>query len=157
MAAALFLKVDGATGESKNANYTGWTECDSYRWEVSQLSSMGSGGGGGVGIAKVGDLVVIATMDKVYPGIFKKCASGEHIPKVTLSAAKMGGSQIEYFKAELTDVIVTTCQGSGAKGGEVTVEYGFSPSKVHVEYWEQTKDGSQGASSPIDWDVKQNT
>jgi type VI secretion system secreted protein Hcp len=156
MAAALFLKVDGATGESKNAKYSGWTECESYRWEVSQLSTMGSGGGGGVGLAAMRDLVVTATMDKVYPGLMFKCLNGQHIPKVTLSAAKMGGSQIEYMKAELTDVMVTSCHTNGLKGGEMTVEYGFSPSKVHLEYWEQTKDGAQGASSPIDWDVKQN-
>src|SRR5436853_5263604 len=102
MAAALFLKVDGATGESKNSKYSGWTECESYSWQVNQASSMGSGGGGGVGLAAVRDLVVLATMDKVYPGLFLKCANGQHIPKVTLAAAKMGGSQIEYMRAELS-------------------------------------------------------
>ena len=53
--------------------------------------------------------------------------------------------------------MVATCHTNGIKGGEMTVEYGFAPAKFHIEYWEQTKDGSQGASSPIDWDVKQNT
>jgi type VI secretion system secreted protein Hcp len=157
MAAALFLKVDGATGESKNAKYTGWTECESYSWEGQQRSSMSSGGGGGVGLAALGDLVVTATMDKVYPGLALKNVNGTHVPKVTLAAAKMGGSQIEYMKAELTDVLVTNCRTHGTKGGEMVVEYGFSASKIHIEYWEQTKDGAQGASTSMDWDIKANT
>src|ERR1700680_3075544 len=125
MAIALFMKVDGATGESKNSVYTDTTELDSFHWGATQPSTMHTGGGGGAGKVSFHDLTCVAPVDKAYPAILIKCASGEHISKVEIMGAKAGGDQVEYFKITLTDVIVSAVDVSGAKGAEVVANYSY--------------------------------
>ena len=49
MSVDAFMKVEGASGESKDSNHTGWTDIDSFTWGAIQPHSMSSGGGAGVG------------------------------------------------------------------------------------------------------------
>jgi len=157
MAANYFLRVTGGTGESKNSAYTGWTDCESVEWSIDQPSTIASGGGGGAAIGNFRELIVTATHDKVMPSIWAKCASGEHIPKVEVAGAKMGGTQMEYMKIELSDAMVSSCRLGSQKGDEGTIQYGFMASKVKISYWEQNKDGTKGAASEQEWDIKKNT
>ncbi|MFO1305425.1 MAG: type VI secretion system tube protein Hcp [Burkholderiales bacterium] len=157
MAIGLFLKCSGCTGESENKEYTNWTHCSSFSWGVSQPSSMERGGGGSAGLGTFADLVVTAMMDKAYPDILEKCASGDHLGKVELAGAKMGGNQWEYMKITLEDVLVTSVSVSGSDGAEVIVAFGFQGSKLTAEYSPQTAKGTKGATIPKKWDVKKNT
>jgi len=156
MAIALFMKVDGATGESKNAVYKDHTELDSFSWGATQPSSMHSGGGGGAGKVSFHDLTCVGKMDKAYPSVYIKCASGEHISKVEIMGAKAGGDQIEYFKITLEDVLVTNVSVSGSSGAEVVVGYSFQASKAKSEYSVQTEKGGKGATSTFGWNIKEN-
>jgi type VI secretion system secreted protein Hcp len=157
MAVDMFMKVEGASGESQDANHKGWTDIDSFSWGATQASTMASGGGGGAGKVSFMDLNVVAKIDKCYPAVLKHCATGKHLGKVELSLCKAGGTQIEYGKIELTDVLVTSVAVSGTSSGETTVvNYSFQAAKVKSQYWEQTNTGGKGAESQVVFDVKQN-
>jgi type VI secretion system secreted protein Hcp len=157
MSVDMFMKVEGASGESKDSNHTGWTDIDSFTWGATQPHSMGSGGGAGVGKVAFQDLNVVAKIDKCYPAVLKHCATGKHLGKVEISLCKAGGSQIEYGKIELTDVLVTSVTVSGTSSGESTVvNYAFQASKIKTQYWEQTNQGGKGAESQMGFDIKQN-
>jgi type VI secretion system secreted protein Hcp len=92
----------------------------------------------------------------------KHCAGGKHLNKVELSICKAGGTQIEYSKITLDDVMVTSVQLSGdntaasADPEYVLVNYAFQAAKVTQQYWEQTDKGGKGAESQVAWDIKQN-
>ena len=45
MTVAIFMKVEGASGESKDAAHKDWTDVESFTWGVTQPHSMASGGG----------------------------------------------------------------------------------------------------------------
>lgn len=157
MSVDMFMKVEGASGESKDSNHTGWTDIDSFTWGAIQPHSMGSGGGAGVGKVAFQDLNVVAKIDKCYPAVLKHCATGKHLGEVQLSLCKAGGSQIEYGKITLTDVLVTSVTVSGTSSGESTVvNYSFQAAKVKTQYWEQTNSGGKGAESQMGFDIKQN-
>jgi type VI secretion system secreted protein Hcp len=157
MSVDMFMKVEGASGESKDSNHTSWTDIDSFTWGAIQPHSMASGGGAGVGKVAFQDLNVVAKIDKCYPAVLKHCATGKHLGKVEISLCKAGGSQIEYGKIELTDVLVTSVTVSGTSSGESTVvNYSFQASKVKTQYWEQTNQGGKGAESQMGFDIKQN-
>jgi type VI secretion system secreted protein Hcp len=157
MSVDMFMKVEGASGESKDSNHTSWTDIDSFTWGAIQPHSMNSGGGAGVGKVAFQDLNVVAKIDKCYPAVLKHCATGKHLGKVEISLCKAGGSQIEYGKIELTDVLVTSVTVSGTSSGESTVvNYSFQASKVKTQYWEQTNQGGKGAESQMGFDIKQN-
>jgi type VI secretion system secreted protein Hcp len=156
MAIDMFLKVDGVTGESADANHSGFSDITTLNWGASQAASV-SGGGGGSGKVSFSDLSVTASMDSATPALLKFCSSGKHIPTVKVSICKAGGTQVEYSTIVLKDVLVTNTQFGGLGDSEtVKVVYSFSAAKVEHHYWVQGKDGSKGAESQMGWDVKQN-
>lgn len=156
MPIALFLKVDGADGESKNSKHSNWIDLQSFRWGANQPSTMHVGGGGGAGKVSFVDLTCLAPVDKAYPALLVKCASGEHISKVQVAASKAGGDEVEYYKITLEDVLVTQVDVNGSEGAEVMVGYAFQAAKVKSEYSIQTEKGGKGATSEFGWNIKEN-
>ena len=49
MAVDMFMRVEGATGESKDSNHRNWTDIQSFSWGATQPNTMASGGGAGAG------------------------------------------------------------------------------------------------------------
>lgn len=157
MATDIYLKVDGVTGESADANHTEWIDVGYFNWGAEQTGSMDAGGGGGAGKVGFTDLMVVANMDRATPSLLQFCSSGKHIPEVKLSCCKAGGTQIEYATYILKDVIVTSVKTLGSAGLETSrLTYGFQSSKVEVHYWVQMADGGRGAETQMGWDVKAN-
>jgi type VI secretion system secreted protein Hcp len=118
---------------------------------------MVSGGGGGVGKASVRDLRVVALIDKAAPAVMKYCISGKHLNKVEISVCKAGGSQIEYTRVTLEEVMVTSVEYLAALTSDsVTVRYAFQSAKVKQQYWEQTAKGGKGAETQVGWNIKEN-
>ena len=93
MAIDMFLQVDGAKGESADANHSGFSDVQSLSWGASQAAAI-SGGGSGSGKVSFSDLTVSAALDSATPAILKMCSSGKHIPNVKISICKAGGTQI---------------------------------------------------------------
>ncbi|EMH4161382.1 type VI secretion system tube protein Hcp [Pluralibacter gergoviae] len=157
MAVDMFLKVDGVTGESKDANHTGWLDVLSFNWGASQPGNMAVGGGGGAGKVNYQDLSVQALVDKASPAILKFCSSGKHVNKVEISICKAGGQQVEYSRIVLEDVLVTKTDFTGVGHSDrLMVTYGFQASKLNFHYWEQTSQGTKGAETKSGWDIKLN-
>lgn len=157
MAVDMFMRVEGVNGESKDSNHKDWSDIRSFAWGATQPGNMVSGGGGGVGKASFNDLQVVARIDKAAPSVLKNCASGKHLSKVEVSICKAGGSQIEYTRITLDEVLVTSVQYSADPETEsVLVQYGFQAAKVKQQYWEQTDKGGKGAESVLAWNIKEN-
>ncbi|KVP80099.1 Hcp family type VI secretion system effector [Burkholderia ubonensis] len=161
MGVAMFMKVDGVTGESADAQHKGWTDIQTFSWGASQPGAMASGSGGNAGKASFNDLVVVAYMDKGAPAIIKNCASGKHLPSVEISACKTGGTQVEFMRVTLQEVLVTSAQVAGVDPGDVAdrllMHYGFQAAKVKKQYWQQNDNGGKGAEVSVGWNIKENT
>lgn len=91
------------------------------------------------------------------PSVMKNCASGKHLSKVEVSVCKAGGSQIEYTRVTLEEVLVTSVQYTAEQGSDaVFVQYAFQAAKVKQQYWEQTDKGGKGAETVLAWNIKEN-
>lgn len=157
MAIDMFLKVEGATGESAESNHQGWIDVLAFTWGANQTGTMAGGGGGGAGKVEFSDLRISAKMDCATTALVKHCASGKHLGEVKVSVCKAGGSQIEYSTVVLKNVLVTNVSFHGTDYSEQTaVEYLFQSSSVEHHYWVQTAQGGKGAESQMGWDVKAN-
>jgi type VI secretion system secreted protein Hcp len=153
----MYLKVDGVIGESKDSNHREWIDLRSMDWGASQPGSMTTGGGGGIGKVSFNDLNVVARIDKAAPAIMKFCANGKHIGKVEVSVCKAGGTQIEYSKFTLEEVLVTSVTYTADKDSDsLLVNYSFQAGKVKQQYWEQTEQGAKGAENLVVWNIKEN-
>jgi type VI secretion system Hcp family effector len=160
MGVAMFMKVDGVTGESVDSQHKQWTDIQSFSWGANQRGAMATGGGGNAGRASFNDLSVVAYMDKSSAAIIKNCANGKHLTKVEISACKTGGTQIEFMRVTLEEVLVTSAHVTGVDPGDAAdrllMNYGFQAARVKKQYWEQTDTGGKGAEVSVGWNVKEN-
>lgn len=157
MSSNAFLKIQGISGESKDSNHEGWIDVDRFEIDALQPGNMASGGGGGAGKVKYGDLTIFAHADKATPTIFGYAADGKHIPKVELSVHKAGGTQIEFIRITLEEVLISYAAYNGSLSSSlIPVIYRFQAARIRHQYWEQTEQGSKGAEVSNGWDIKQN-
>ncbi|MBX9403043.1 type VI secretion system tube protein Hcp [Lysobacter sp. BMK333-48F3] len=157
MAIDMYMRVDGVVGEAKDANHRGWSNVRSYGWGAKQPGSMATGSGGGTGKASFNDLKVTAVIDKASPAILKYCANGRHLPSVEISVCKAGGTQVEYLRITLNEVLVTAVEHTADHDSDaILMDYTFQAAKVTKQYWEQTDQGTRGGESVLTWDIKQN-
>ena len=115
-----FLKLDGIKGESADAKHKGEIDIMSFSWGMSQTGVSATGGGGGAGKVHVHDFQITKRTDASSPLLMLNCANGAHIKEVNFVVRKAGGTQLEYLKIKLTDVLVSSYKplvGAGSAGG----------------------------------------
>ena len=157
MSTDIFLRIEGITGESQDANHKGWTNVDSFTWGAIQPGNMAFGGGGGAGKVQYRDLTVHVNIDKATPAVMRYTSNGKHISKVEISVCKAGGSQVEYCRITLEDVLITSVLFNGAtQRDQIGITYQFQAAKVKNQYWEQSASGGKGAESQSGWNIKEN-
>jgi type VI secretion system secreted protein Hcp len=182
MAVDYFLKIDGISGESADDKHKGDIEVQSFSWGAANQGTFAMGGGGGAGKVNMGDFTIRKYVDVSSPKLIEACTTGKHISSVVLVCRKQGGSQQEYMKVTLTDVLVsgyvtasqvhqddwisglnynasksntgnfTDSATIPVPGEEITLNFG----KIEYEYREQ--DGKGGMKGPVKtvWDAKAN-
>ena len=160
MAASAILDIPTIPGESNDEKFKGKIEIDNFNWGQSQSGSSQFGSGSGAGKVSFHDFSFTKHTDKSSPKLFEKCATGEHIPNATLILRKsgdMGGELVEFFRAEFTDLIVSSFQTSGHDGdaGLPTENISFNFSAVKKTYTIQEK-GKPGGVISASHDVRQN-
>lgn len=151
-----FLKLDGIEGESTDGRHKGEIQIESFSWGVSQTGAHGSGGGGGAGKASFQDISFTTSVSKASPKLFLAAASGEHIKQAVLYGRKSGGSQNDYYKITLSDVMVSSYQSSGDQTDVPTDSFSLNFAKIEFEYVPTKADGSLDAPVKAGWDVKAN-
>lgn len=123
---------------------------------VANAGAFAYGGGGGSGKAQWRDATIRGRFDKCFATLMKKCAAGEHIGSVEISACKAGGSQQEFLNIKMTNVLISSLNLSGAESTEPMFDCGFNFQKIKVEGKSQSSTGSMGGAV-VKWDVKLNS
>jgi type VI secretion system secreted protein Hcp len=161
-----FLKIDGIKGESADDKHKGEIDVLSFSWGAAQSGVSSSGGGGGAGKVHIHDFTITKKTDSSSPLLFLNCANGSHIKEVNFVVRKAGGTQLEYLKMKLTDVLISSYKphGSGAPNTAGVLsdeipseEVSLNFAKVEYSYQPQGSDGkAQGGPILAGWDVKAN-
>lgn len=157
MSGDIFLKLDGADGESVKDGHKNEIEIESVSWGGSNPTSFVVGTGGGVGKVSLSDISINKSMDKASPKLYNFCCNGKHIAKAVLTFRKAGEKPQDYLKITLTDVMVASFSLGDSSGGghlpseSITLAY----AKLEGEYKPQNKDGSVGDAVPFGWDIKE--
>ena len=155
-----FIQIEGVDGESTDDKHKNWIELMSYNWGVSQMASAvaSSSGGGTSQRADFQDFAFTKLIDKASPMLFLKCASGAHIPKVTVELCRAGGDEkVVYMKYTMTNVIISSYSVGGGGGGEGTESITLNYGKKEVEYVQQKRaDGAGGGTVSAGWNLETN-
>lgn len=146
MAVDMFLKLEGITGEAKDAKHEKEIDILSWSWSISQSGTVHLGGGAGAGKASVSDINIIKYVDLSSPKLALFCTSGKHIATGKLTIRKAGDKPLEYLTYELEDILISSIQIGGSAGGDdrLTESVGLNFAKVKGKYTEQAADGSEG-------------
>lgn len=155
---AVFLKLDGIEGESKDDRHAKEIDVAAWSLGVTNSGSTHSGGGGGAGRATFTDLAVTKLLDKASPALMLAVATGRHLRSGRLTVTGVGPRPLEYLVVDLEDVRVTSCLLADAADPErptenVALAYG----KIHVAYTQQSPTGAPGTVSELTWDLVHNT
>jgi type VI secretion system secreted protein Hcp len=162
MAFDAFLKLDGIDGESNDKTHKGEIEISSYSWGVTNTGSLSHGGGGGEGKATSQDFHFAMPISKASPLLLKACATGQHIRDGTLTCRKSGGSQLEFLKIKLSDVLVSSYQTGGTNKGADHVDdvpqdqLSLNFAKIDFIYTPQGADGKPGTPVEVVFDFNAN-
>jgi type VI secretion system secreted protein Hcp len=157
MAVDMFIKIDDIKGESIDHKHKDSIQVLSWSWGLSQSGSTHSGPGGGSGKVNVQDLSFTKHVDTASPNLIKMCCNGKHFKSALLTVRKAGGSEVEYLKIKLSDILISAVS-TGGSGGEdrltenVTLNFG----KFEVTYTGQDKEGKGGAAITTTWNIPGN-
>jgi type VI secretion system secreted protein Hcp len=158
MAVDYFLKIEGIEGESEDAKHKSEIDLESFSWGLTQSGSMAYGGGGGAGKASFQDFHFVMKVSKASPKLFLAAASGQHIPKATLTCRRAGTDQQEYLIVTMSDLLVSSFQAGGSGNSDVLPvdQISLNFAKIEVSYAPQDAKGSLGAPVKAGWNLKEN-
>ena len=126
MAVDMFMAIDDLKGESVDKAKAGQIDVLAWSWGVSNSGSAHVGGGAGAG-------------------------------KATLIVRKAGEKPLEYLTVTMTEVMITSVS-TGGSGGEdrLTENVTLNFAAVKVDYVEQAKGGTKGATPSMLWNIAEN-
>jgi type VI secretion system secreted protein Hcp len=126
---------------------------ESWSWGVSNTATGGGGGGGGgAGRADFNDLTITKTVDKASPVLMLKCASGQHLPEVTLTVDRPGGGSQPFLEIKLTDALISSVSPSGSANDLPMEQVSFNYDRIQMKY--SPRDGSTPVQTS--WNLSEN-
>jgi type VI secretion system secreted protein Hcp len=158
MAFDAFLKLGDIKGETGDSVHKDEIEVLSFHFGVSNQGSSGAGSGGGSGKCQVQDFSFVKKVDKSSPVLFQHCATGTHVKDAMFVVRKAGGTQLEYLKIKLVDILVSSVRPGGSSQGSEDIpmeEVSLNFTQIQIDYQPQGPDG-KALGGPIHggWDVK---
>ena len=143
MAVNAYLVIDGVKGPSTSKADA--IDILSFSFGASNSAVFGPGSSGKesrAGRADISNVSVMKVLDKTSPALFDNCCTGDIMKKVTLLYDKpQADKQVEYFKIEMEDSLITSVQLSGSSENP-TESVSFAFAKVKVYY--NPEDGQGG-------------
>ena len=145
MATDYFLLIDGIEGESTDAKQAKSIKVDSWSWGATTANSAVDGA---VARADVQDFNFVARTSKASPKLFEALVTGKHLATAKFTGRRAGGTQVDFLKINLIDVVVTSYQVAGNEQGATSIEQ-VSLDFVRVDMTYVPTDSSGKALSPV--------
>jgi type VI secretion system secreted protein Hcp len=160
MAIDVYLQIDGIKGESADSKHSGWIECTSVHWDMTQPRSATASTGGGhtAERAELADITFQKSADLSSPILMQTCVMGKTLPKAKFEFMRADGQgeRIKYFEIELENVLIGKVTPVVHEGNVLTETVGLKFSKVKWKYTQQKIGGGSGGNTAGGWDLATN-
>ena len=147
MAVNMFLKLDGVAGESTHKGHKDEIEVLSFSWGVAHPVPVTHGERRRAGRPQASDINFVMRVNKSSPTLMLACATGRHLKEGLFVIETTGEAPFPFYKATLTDVIITSYQTSG--GGETPID-SFSLNFRTLRLRETTPDAKGGPGESVE-------
>ena len=158
--ANIFMKLDSLQGESEQKDFEGWIEVDHVNYSVHSPSSVGTGGGSGVGKAEPSPITVIAYQGAHTPELAKRQLEGMHWKDVTITFLKQTGATSskndKSLEIKLKEVFLTQFHPDLSGNERPTETFVFTYNDIEVEYFKQNTDGGLVSVGKTGYNTKTN-
>lgn len=153
-----FLKLANIKGESQDARHSGEIEVLKWDWSLNNSGSAHYGQGAGAGKVQVNDIRILKRVDTATPPLMRACATGQHIATGTLTVRKSGGTALEYFKVDLTEILVSSIRpaSEGMNSPLLMEEVSLNFASFKVTYTPQDDKGAGGATVDFGYNIQKN-
>ncbi|USX27277.1 type VI secretion system tube protein Hcp [Oxalobacteraceae bacterium OTU3CINTB1] len=160
MAIDVYLHIDGIKGESTDSMHTGWIECTTVQWGMSQPKSATSSTGGGhtAERAELDDITIHKLADLSSPILMQTCVMGKTLARAKLEFLRADGQgeRVRYFEIELENVLIGAVTPVVHEGNILSETVGLKFSKVKWKYTQQKVGGGAGGNTAGGWDLSAN-
>ena len=158
---AAYIKFDGVDGEAQDKEHKGWSDLASFGQALHQPGGSATGATRRRGDVILEDLTCSKELDKASPKIAESVCKGKVYPKVEihLTASTTDTGRVTYYAYELTNVMVTSYNISGAGQSEdVPIEdFALNFEEIKVTYTECDSKGGSKGNVEYSWKVEEGT
>ena len=152
--AAIFMKIEGITGDVTEVNHVGWIDVASFQFGVGRAISL-TGGVRDVGATSVSDITITTAMSIASPAIFTEAVAGTTGKEVMIDFTKTaGGKQVVFSHYVLTSTLISQYSVS-ASGDAGTPSESISLNFLKIEWIFTPFDamGNPGTPIPASFDL----
>jgi type VI secretion system secreted protein Hcp len=146
----MFLKVQGVTGESGDADHKNEIEVVSWSWGMQGSISVTTGEP--TGRCTLSELDVVKRADQASPTLMSFLHSNKLVGQAKLTVRKAGKTPVEYLAIELKQVRITSLKLE-SQGTELVERLRLGFQVVRVTYTPQDSKGGPGASNVFEADA----
>jgi VCBS repeat-containing protein len=144
-----FMLIDGIDGGSTDAHHQGWFDLNDMDFDVSQLVSLGGGGGGASGKPTFSPLTVEIANQSGITKLLQDLATGHAIAGARIEGVTGGEDSQVVYKLSLDGMHVVGVGGSGDDGYLASFDF----QQVKLEQFAQSNTGQLVAQTPFAWDI----
>lgn len=152
--AAVFMQIDGITGEATAEGFAGWIELTSFQWGLSRSIAAPTGGSADreSSAASFSEMAVAKIADKTTPLLFGESVIGEG-KTVTIRLAEARADRLDvYQEIKLENAMISAfSQSSGGDRPSESLSLNFT--KITVTYTPRNNDGSAGTPVRFAYDL----
>jgi type VI secretion system secreted protein Hcp len=129
----------------------------SYSQAFRNNLNFGFGGGGGSGRVSCGDITVLKAIDKASPELIGAVVTGRHLVSGLITFRSSGDGAAEYYKVELSDVLVDAIEQVDPPGDAGLFErVSLKVRQFRFTFRTQKPDGSFTGETQFGWDCASN-
>lgn len=153
----IFLKLEGVDGASTDVRHKDEIEITSYAQSFRNGANFGFGAGGGSGRVSCGDITVLKNIDRASPKLIMHVATGQHIRSGVITFSTGGEQALEYYKVQLTGVLVDAVEQVDPPGDAgLTEKVSLKVRQFTFSYVPQNEKGQPGTPVTFGWDCASN-
>jgi type VI secretion system secreted protein Hcp len=154
----IFLRLDGIAGGATAAGHQNEIVLSSYSQAFSNTAGAVTGGGGGAGKVKCGEITVMKNIDKSSPKLIGSVVIGNHIATgdIKFDSSSRNGTLVESYHVALTEVVITDIAQMDHTPDGVMEQVTLSATKYTFTFTPTTNNGGAGGKISFTVDCSTN-
>lgn len=137
----MFLKVEGVTGESGDADHKGEIDVVSWSWGLQAPSDVATGLASGR--RRLSELQITKKVDRATPVLMQYLSRNTKAKTAVLTVRKAGKTPLTYFKISMKEVRVASVKTESVDA-ELMDRVNFTFAEVTITYTPQDASGAKG-------------